>query len=351
MEDVLCGISAFRLYRTPPAVLGLFGGLPIARDHATRLRLAKQPVVEHVLGLPLHFLTDQHNHCSHYKNIKHHLWMGNLPQGAIWEVPGIGDLTSPEMTLLLTARTMTPVRLALCMYEICGMFSVYRLPRDLQEQITRSGTERLNRQANWQQVYNSKGAPTDLWTRPPLLSIDRLKEFAELNHAAYGGNNFYKAASMVVGVTRSPLEAEAALLLSAPRKWGGYGLGLETNHVIRLSRSARKIYQRDYCVADLYIESPDEKRLVAVECQGAAIHSGEVATASDANRTTALETMGISVVQITHADIRSAERLELIADHIAHKLGISLRARTPRMVAAERKMRAELPYSWTELSE
>lgn len=350
MEDILCDISAFRLYRTPPAVLGLFDGLPIARDQATRQSLMRLPLVQHVLGVPLHFLVDVSASRSCAKNIKHHLWTGNMPRGAIYESAGAGDLTSPEMTLLLMARWMPVVRLALCMYELCGTFAVYSMPQELQELVTKNGTDRLNIQAGWRRVHNSKGAATDLWVRPAPLRLERLKEFAELNHSAYGGNAFYKATSMVAGITRSPLEAQAALLLSLPRTQGGYGFKLTTNHPIPLSPSARKIYPHEYCEADIYIESPNGEHIVAVECQGEAIHSGEAALASDANRTTALETMGINVVQITHADIRSAERMELIAEHIAHKLKIYPRARTVRMVAAERKIRAEFPHNWADLS-
>lgn len=350
MDNVICGISAFRFYRTPPAVLGLFESLPIARDQATRQSLSKQPLAQYVLGSPLHFLVQDTSSFTCAKTIKHHLWSGKLPRGAISEINNAGMITSPEMTLLLMARIMPPVRLALCMYEFCGTFTVYKIPSELKKHVIQNGTERLNRHAAWQEVLDSKGAPTGLWSRPPLLTPENLKEFAELNRSAYGSVNFEHAASMVVGVTRSPLEAEAALLLSLSRRLGGHGLTLKTNEIIRLNPRAKKIYQHEYCIADIYLESPDGRHIVDIECQGAAVHSGDAAVIADANRTTALETMGISVVLITYADIRSPERLDLIAQHILTKLGMKRHERTLRMRTAERKLRKEFPVDWNELS-
>lgn len=350
MEEVLCDISAFRLYRTPPAVLELFDPLPSAHDQATRQMLRKIPLVQYVLGSPLHFLVENENARTCAKHIKHHLWTGELPLGSIWQTEGLGKITSPEMTLLLMARHVSPVRLALCMYEFCGLFSVYKIPPELKTRIESKIAGRLSSYGTWQQVRDSRGNPTDLWNRPALLTTDTLHKFASDNAHAYGGQTFARAASMVAGVTRSPLEAEAALLLSLPRRQGGHGLAVETNRTIQLSPKAKKIYRHEYCVADLYIESPDSNQIVDIECQGSSIHSGEAAVTSDANRTTALESMGIHVVQITYADIRSSERLELIAEHIAAKLGTQYRPRTAKMKEAERKVRSEMPESWTQLT-
>lgn len=299
----------------------------------------------------MHLLVLDQNDRNSAKNFKRHLWSGELPSEAIREIEGSGTFTSPEMTLLLMARWMSAPRLALAMYEFCGSFTVYKMSREFEAQVKQAGTERLNYQAGWHQVVDSRGAATTLWNRPPLISLERLKEFAALNESAYGGKTFKRAASMVAGVARSPFEAEAALLLSVSRRLGGYGFKIKTNEVIRLTSRARKIYRRDYCEADIYIESPDGTHIVDVECQGAMVHSGEIALVSDANRTTALESMGISVVQITYQDVHSAERMEIVAQHIATKLGVVLSQKTERMLKAERELWAELPSNWLELAE
>lgn len=282
--------------------------------------------------------------------IKYDRWASDLPKDAIREIGNTGAITSPEMTLLLLARVMPTVQLALLMYEFCGTFTIYKMTAELKEYLERDDVKLQSIRSSWQQVRNSAGNPINMWNRPPLITLDHLREFAELNHSTYGGNNFYKAASMVAGVTRSPLEAEASLLLALPRRQGGYGFKLETNRVIPLSRKAKRIYPHEYCVADIYLESPDGRHIVDIECQGAAIHAGEKAASSDANRTTALESMGISVVQITHADIHSEARLELIAEHVCNKLGIKRRKRTAHMIKAEKTIRSQLPNNWEELS-
>lgn len=351
MEEIICDISAFRYYRTPPSVCTLFGELPIARDQVTRRNLIKQPFVQHVLGAPLHVLVDDLNECNSAKTIKRHLWTSELPAGAMREIEGDGSFTSPEMTLLLMARWLSAPRLALAMYEFCGAFTVYKPKPALAELLKQAGAEHIDFRYGWQQVRDSKGNLTSLWKRPPLLSLEKLQRFSRVNAGACGGRTFKRAAGMVAGMTRSPLEAEAALLLSTSRRLGGYGLKFETNHPIRLTPSARRIYRHDYCEADIYIESPDGSKIVDIECQGAAVHAGEAASISDANRTTALESMGISVVQITFQDIRSAERLEIIVQHVAAKLGIAYHEKTEKMNEAERALRKELPTDWLELTE
>lgn len=351
MDDVFCDITAFHLYRTPPAVLALFDELPIARDVATRRSLAKMPFVEYVLGLPLHVLVNKRSERYPTKNFKRHLWTGEFSYGAIQEVEGLGYFTSPEMTLLLMARWMKTVRLALAMYEFCGSFTIFEMPPELSAKIEQNGTKRFNLAAGWRQVKDYKGNPTSLWSRPPLTTIDRLQVFADANCSVYGINNFTAALSLVAGMTRSPIEAEAALLLSTSRRLGGFGFKLETNRRIPLTRNARKIYPHDYCEADIYIESPSRQKVVDLECQGASIHTGELATVTDANRTTALESMGINVVQITYADIQSPERLDLISKHVDAKLGVSRQPRTDAMRKAERRLRAKLPVSWGNLAD
>lgn len=346
MENVICDKSAFRLYRTPPAVLALFDELPIARDQATRQSLVKQPFVQYVLGAPLHVLVTERSKRTSAQNIKQHLWTGDLPCGAIQEIEGLGVFTSPELTLLLLARWMTVTQLALVMYEFCGSFTVYKMPPELSLQISQFGFDVLNTKAGWHQVIDFKGNPTDLWSRPPLITLESLRAFAQENRKFRGGVNFAKAADMVAGMTRSPLEAKAALLLSASRRKGGCGYRLKTNKKIFLTRSARKIYQHDYCEADIYIESPDRHRIVDVECQGAAIHSGERAVTSDANRTTALESMGINVVQITNEDIQSSVRLDVISQHIDARLNMGMRVKTDKMRKAELRLRKEIPSTW-----
>lgn len=330
-------------------MLSLFDPFPSEQDIGARRSLAHHPLVKHCLGVPLHYLVGQRGQRTDSKNIKRHLWSADYPQRDIWTLENFGALTSPEMTLLLMARACSPVRLALAMYELCGSFSVFTPPPELEGLLQGPAIERINAATGWSRVRDAKGNPTSLWNRPSLLSLERLRAFAGEHRSARGGRAFAQAVSLVAGVTRSPFEAQAALLLSAPRRLGGYGFALETNRIIRLSSAARKLYHHDYCEADLCLKSPDGSRIVDVECQGAVVHSGLSARMADANRTTALESMGISVVQITYADISRSDRTEVIVDHLASKLGIELKPRTQPMYAAERKLRAEIPSDWGEL--
>lgn len=201
----------------------------------------------------------------------------------------------------------------------------------------------------WTQVADSKGNLTNLWQRPPLLTLNDLRAFVSQNPEIRSIHKLEKALKYVTGVIRSPFEAQAAMLLRAPRVCGGYGLPIETDKRIKLTRSARKLAGQDTCFADIYIESPDKSRAVIVECQGAMIHSGERALVSDAARTTALESMGIDVVLLTYNHIFYRENLETVVGLIANKLGIKLEPRTQRMFDAETNLRRELFINWETL--
>lgn len=339
MDMMISGISAFRYYRTPPQVLALLPGLPRPADPRA---LPGHPLVEHLFGLPLHTLVTDANHRSCSNNVASTVWSGTLPSGAEAESPWCETIASPLFTLFTLARTLPVVDLALAMYEFCGEFSVYGPAPELEGRIP----DILD---GWKRVKGPGGQGTDLWMRPPLIERDDLLEFAQRCRGKHGCRAFAEAASLVFGITRSPMEAQAALLLGAPRTKGGYGFALETNRPVRLTATARKIGLRDYCVADLYLESPDGTKAVDVECQGNIVHNGVKAAESDADRTTALESMGTNVVLLSHGQLASETRLAHVADHIARLLGVKLKPKTERMRKTERDLRRRIFIDWRTL--
>lgn len=341
MDMMISGLSAFRYYRTPPQVLALLPRLP--RPVEARA-LPEHPMVKYVFGLPLNTLAEDANlrSCSH--NVATMVWTGALPPGAETGSFWCERICSPLFTLFTLARVLPVIELALAMYEFCGEFSVYRPAPELEDRIP-------DILGGWKRVMGPNGRGCDLWMRPPLVAVDELVEFANLCEGRYGCRAFVEAANLVFGVTRSPLEVQAALLLGAPRVKGGYGFALKTNHVMRLTAAAKKIALRDYCVADLYLESPDGSKAIDVECQGDIAHSAISAVESDADRTTALEAMGTEVVLLSHGQLASETRFAHVAEHIAKLLGLKLRPKTERMRKTERDLRRRIFIDWRTLGD
>jgi len=236
----------------------------------------------------------------------------------------------------------------MAMYELCGKFTVYAPSKEL-EALLPSPDDARKLGFGWQRVVDPRGMPSSLWMREPLVEIHELKDFAEDIKGVRGARTFSAAADMVLGVTRSPLEVKAAMLLGLPRTKGGFGFLLETDRVIRLDASARSIVGKDYLVADLYLESSDGTRALDIECQGAVVHSGLGAAISDADRACAIEAMGIGLLYLTENQLRSGHKLELFAELVGDKLGQKLQQRTDRMRRKENELRFHLSKGWEGL--
>lgn len=348
MESIICGPSAFKYYRTPPQVLALCHELPTIQDRATQTALPNNPTAQAVLGKTIHSLVSNRAQHTGAVHMKQHLWEGPRPSGCEFEDPIVGTLTSPLFTLLTLAREYTATEVAMAMYELCGKFSVYAPSKEL-EALLPSPDDARKLGFGWQRVFDQKGKPSSLWMREPLIEVHELKEFAASIKGARGARTFSAAADMVLGVTRSPLEVKAAMLLGLQRTKGGYGFSLETDRVIRLDADAKSIAGKDYLVADLYLESSDGTRALDIECQGDVAHSGFGAAISDADRACAIEAMGIDLLYLTENQLRSRQKLDLFAGLVEDKLGQKRRARSERMRHKENELRFYLSKGWEGL--
>ncbi len=348
MEPIICGPSAFKYYRTPPQVLALCHELPTIRNRAAQTALPNNPTAQAVLGTTIHSLISTRSQHTGAVHMKQHLWEGPRPSDCEFEDPIVGTLTSPLFTLLTLSREYTATEVAMAMYELCGKFTVYAPSKEL-EALLPSPDDARKLGFGWQRVVDPRGMPSSLWMREPLVEIHELKDFAEDIKGVRGARTFSAAADMVLGVTRSPLEVKAAMLLGLPRTKGGFGFLLETDRVIRLDASARSIVGKDYLVADLYLESSDGTRALDIECQGAVVHSGLGAAISDADRACAIEAMGIGLLYLTENQLRSGHKLELFAELVGDKLGQKLQQRSDRMRRKENELRFHLSKGWEGL--
>ena len=85
-----------------------------------------------------------------------------------------------------------------------------------------------------------------------------------------------------------------------------------------------------------------------LECQGRSAHDGEAASLSDAERTTALTSMGYDVIQITYDQIKDKKSFDSIAELIHKKAGLLYIPRRSKTYA-EMPLRRELLVNWDEL--
>ncbi len=165
-----------------------------------------------------------------------------------------------------------------------------------------------------------------------------------------GNINLARATEMVTGITASPLEVQASLLLGLSRSMGGEGLGpFVNNQRILLSEQARKLAGQSTCFADVFFEANDRHGDIDVELQGHMIHDGGIAGGLDANRSLGLQAMGIEVVHLTSEQLSNAERFRETASYLAKMLGITRKPKSPKMLERELELRRNLFIDWETL--
>lgn len=322
--------------------------IPAPGTDRRRRKLADHPLVKDALGLPLHLLADKRR--TYTSLAKPHVITGDVPFGHIQRTPIDVSVTSPLLTLLQMARHIPETHLVMALYEFCGWFSVFK-PSPLIESLLQEA-ERIappGSSFGWRRTRNQKGEPTDLWQRPPLVSLDELHDFAELVRPMRGGCAFHRAADYVTGVCASPFEAQTSMLLGLPRKRGGEGIpGFANNQRIPLSRESSRIAGKTNCYADILFDDAPTRPLV-IECQGKVAHASPSSQVNDSDRTAALQHMGFDVLPLTYSQIVDFDRFDIIRRLIAEKIGVGYRDKGPSLRKAETALRRDLFISWNML--
>ncbi len=350
MSEVFCGPTAFKLHRIPPQVIGLCPPLPQPRGDKNRTELRSHPVVREILGTPLHRLVFSRNELSNGKLFRDHFWSGECPFGSIWEHELGASVASPAMTLLGLASAITFPQLIMAVYEMCGGFAVFRPSEAIEEAMRKywhGGSERLG---FWKRVMSTKGVPTSLWMRPPLLDLDELKRFASEVAGHRGARPLAEAAELMTGPCDSPFEVQTSLLLGLPRRLGGMGFtDIENNKVIRLSSDARALCGKSTCRADIYLEARGAHRPVDIECQGAVVHDSNESALSDSRRIAALQSMGIEVVPVTFDQISEARSLNAVVSLVAKRSGRKVAPKSEGLLRRELDLRRNVLADWNAL--
>lgn len=356
MHEWFCGRTAFHCHRTPPQLKCLMPLFPDIGYPKQKLALKRQYNDacgwKNVLGpLPLDTIVSEPDFRRKGAVIQPHLWSGEPPSPSFYDDPDLGiSYASPQFTLLTMATQLSVVQLAMAMYEMCGSFAVFQPSKDLQKALDRIEPTRLRWPGGWKQVMTTKGEPTSLWKRDPLVELPDLYAYAQHLDGIRGAKNYRAALELITGSAASPLEARLSMLLSLPRSRGGEEFpAFINNQRIDLSSSAARLAGKSTCYADLYFPETEEHPAIDVECQGRAVHAGDQQSEADANRATAIQIMNIEVIQVTHAQIMDERSFETFCDYLAHKLQVKRAPKTTRMATRAQTLRSEVLGSWDSL--
>lgn len=366
MEEVLCSKSAFRYWRCPPQVRELYPALPDNCEGPWKLKAS--PFVRDVLKAPLNVLQFK-GEFRHTSGLKRAVLFTNEPDpGDVLETDLGFRVTSPLMTLFILARFLSTIDLAMLMYEACGWFSFFEPSESIESLLSELGNpvpggksapsdleeDETVRDDHWIRIVakqgENKGKHSKLWRRPPLISVDELRDFARAHRRDRYGLKFYEAASLVFGVTASPLEVQAALLFALPRCQGGYGFeDIFLNDRTPLSAKAKRLTWAKAFYGDVLLVNPKTMRTVIVECQGEMIHGCGAILPSDSNRMLALQTSGYDVLLVEHKIFNDPEQFAVVVKTICEKLGLLFDPKNYDEALAESELRSKIFCDWSRL--
>ena len=381
MDSVICGASAFAFWRVPPLVkkiseLSLGSeGLPVPFDRLRRVRAALMeelplwcydPAAAHAgrpillegaegilvnLGAlaagvspPVDVLVGTREERRPSGLVRPHVVAPALSDGELVWAGSHLSVTSPALTLLLFAPSLSLPRLVMAASELCGTFSAYRAPapvRELLEELARR--DELPSLGGWRPVLDREGRLTDLWSRPPLATPDELAALAERARGRRGRRALADAARLVVPGAASPLEVQTGMLLGLDPRLGGEGLaGFTHNARLALGGRARALAGRGSCYCDIFWDGEGDRPAVDLECQSGLFHADERGALSDADRSLALRSLGVEVLEVTRAQLTSERRFDALARMVAEKLGREVPARTPEFLSLRAGLRREV---------
>ena len=350
MDLTLCGQSAFYYYRIPPQVLGLYPAISLGNIDRRCCGLGSHAVVKDLLHAPLHRLVFTRAQSGSRSLFKSHLLTQEPPPGSFRQTEHGFDVTSPEFTLLSLATQVSRNQLLMACYEMCSSFAVFTPCERTQQQLDEAiSLKFIPPDCGWKRIVDTKGNDTNLWKRAPLLSAADIAAFAKQAAGLRGVKQLRWAAERMAGQTASPFEVQTSMLVSLPRDEGGLGIGITNNARIPLSEAARSLYDKTCCYADILIESVTDSMGVILECQGRSAHDSEAASISDAERTTALTSMGYDVIQITYGQIKDKRSFGNLAELIHKKAGLPYTPKIKQECDAEDALRQELLVDWDDL--
>lgn len=350
MDLTLCGQSAFYYYRIPPQVLGLYPAISLGNIDRRCCGLGSHAVVKDLLHAPLHRLVFTRAQSGSRSLFKSHLLTQEPPPGSFRQTEHGFDVTSPEFTLLSLATQVSRNQLLMACYEMCSSFAVFTPCERTQQQLDEAiSLKFIPPDCGWKRIVDTKGNDTNLWKRAPLLSAADIAAFAKQAAGLRGVKQLRWAAERMAGQTASPFEVQTSMLVSLPRDEGGLGIGITNNARIPLSEAARSLYDKTCCYADILIESVTDSMGVILECQGRSAHDSEAASLSDAERTTALTSMGYDVIQITYGQIKDKRSFGNLAELIHKKAGLPYTPKIKQECDAEDALRQELLVDWNDL--
>lgn len=227
-------------------------------------------------------------------------------QGKIFHRVGSGVYTaSPELCFVQLARSLSLYELVKAGNALCGTFC-----------LTPTGNRQLG-------------------ARSALTTPEKIQRFIGKNPGLHGVKKARLALSLMVAKAASPPEAFLGTILSAPSRYGGFGLPQPLlNQRIRLSQQAKAIVGSATLKPDLLF--PEER--LAIEYDSDSEHLAPQQVTRDSLRRMALERDGYRVITVTARQLGNPAKMREVARQASKQLGTRLRPQSTRFSEQQRML-------------
>ena len=149
--------------------------------------------------------------------------------------------------------------------------------------------------------------------RPPLIRSSELARYIDEMKGYRGAKKAARAADFVLERSASPMEVRLGMLLTVPRRLGGFGLPKPImNQRQSIGYYANGAYH-DHVVFDLFWK----KARLDVEYDSDQFHAGRAKLTSDSIRRNAIRSHGFKVISVTSSEFASVQRMTNSAKSIA----------------------------------
>ena len=220
--------------------------------------------------------------------INYHVCKNSPPDGAFLRTRNDMYVASPEYAFDLVARHLTVVQAAILGYTLCGTY--------VSDPVSESGFSK----------------------REPLTSAFKIRRFLTALHGTQTRAISVKASRLITSNAASPMETAAAMLLSLPQRYGGYGLPAPLlNARIDLDSGMQHLAQRNFFVVDMLWPSAK----LIVEYDSDMFHVGAERIERDALKRNVLTHLGYTTITLTRRQITNEALFNEVVDKLRIVLG------------------------------
>lgn len=245
-----------------------------------------------IMTKPVHLLVSESGHRGRQHDVCFHVLSGPVPKGAFVQLDSELRISSPELCFCQMAASAELVESILMGCDFCSQYC--RTDED----------------------------PRGFVSRQPLTSCNAIERFCARFEGKGGVKNARKASQYIIEGTVSPFQTALALLLTLPRRYGGYGMPecIMNGPITLMSRNEGKLATRTYYGEFMW---PEKKVIVEYDEYGDAI--SEEAREARFLRYEALNADGWTVLPVTWEQLNDAAQMDAIAEKLARLLQVRKR--------------------------